>query len=106
MVWKMRPWMACSFRVRNSLSITPFVFERRLGLLPPLLELEQRQAELAREQLGGLAAHQPQHHLALARRTPALTGRQWASAACGQRGRAAPALADHRPISRIKRIDL
>src|SRR3954471_19672868 len=78
----------------------------RLRLLPPLLELEQRQAELAREQLGRLAAHQPQHHLALARRAPALARRQPASAACGQRGRAAPALADHRPISRIKRIDL
>src|SRR3954463_6875229 len=80
----------------------------RLGLLPPLLELEQRQAELAREQLGGLAAQQSQHHLALARRAPALAGRQRAQGcpvlgrrgalAWGQRGRAAPALADPRPL--------
>src|SRR3954463_4271631 len=83
----------------------------RLGLLPPLLELEQRQAELAREQLGGLAAQQSQHHLALARRAPALARRQRAQGcpvlgrrgalAWGQRGRAAPALADHRPHNRI-----
>jgi hypothetical protein len=25
MVWKTRPWMICSFSVRNSLSMTPLV---------------------------------------------------------------------------------
>jgi hypothetical protein len=40
--------------------------KRSFGLQAPLLKLEERQAELAREQLNGLAAHQTQHHLACA----------------------------------------
>src|SRR5689334_22271919 len=85
--------------------------ERGLGPLAPLLEPEHRQAEFAGEQLGGLAAHQPQHHLALAARAPALAGRQWArcdptrgrrgALARGQRGRATPDPADHGPTHRL-----
>src|ERR671917_1428853 len=94
-----------------TLALLERTLERHLGLLPPLLELEQRQAELAREQLGRLATHQPQHHLAFASRAPALVRCQPAQGcaargrrgglAWGQRGRAAPALADHRPHHRI-----
>src|SRR5215218_3963888 len=90
--------------------------ERGLGLPAPLLELEHRQAEFAGKQLGGLAAQQAQHHLALARNAPPLAGRQRAglglawrrrgSVARGQRGRAAPARADHRPINHVRTIDL
>ena len=50
--------------------------ERGLGPPAPLLELDGGQAEFAGEQLGGLAAHEPQHDPALARRTPALARRQ------------------------------
>ena len=101
---------------RIALTLLQRPFEGGLGPLLPLLELEQRQAELAGEQLGRLAAHQPQHHLALARRTPALTRRQWAlrcptfrswgGLTCGQRGWAAPALADYRPIHSVISIGL
>jgi hypothetical protein len=90
--------------------------ERGLGLLTPPLELEHRQAELAGEQLGGLTAQQAQDDLALARDAPPLAGRQqarlcpawrrWGGAARGQRGRAAPDLATHRPVSCIRTIDL
>ena len=85
------------------------------GPLPPLLELVDRQAKLAGEQLDRLALHQPQHHLALARKAPPLTRRQWAlrrptfrswGSTCGQRGRAALALADHRPIHSVISIGL
>ena len=61
---------------RVGVALFQSALERAFGLLAPLLKLEQRQTELAREQLGRLAAHQPQHHLALARRAPALAGRQ------------------------------
>jgi hypothetical protein len=60
---------------RVRLALFQRALERAFGLSPPLLELEHRQAELAGEQLGGLAAHQAQHHLALARRAPALARR-------------------------------
>src|SRR5512132_1314700 len=50
--------------------------QRRLRRLAPLLQLEDRQTELAREQFGGLAAHQAQHDLALAPDAPALARRQ------------------------------
>ena len=49
--------------------------ERGFGLLAPVFELEDRQAELAGEQLGGLAAHHAQHRLALASDAPALARR-------------------------------
>src|SRR3712207_4765069 len=49
--------------------------ERGLGLLAPLLQLEEGQAELAGEELGGLAAQQAQHDLALASDAPPLAGR-------------------------------
>jgi hypothetical protein len=50
--------------------------ERGLGLLAPLLELERRQAELAGEQFGRLAAQQAQDGLALAPDAPTLAGRE------------------------------
>src|SRR6266540_7069909 len=57
----------------------------------------------ARQALGGLALHQSQHHLPLARQAPPLTGRQWRHwliiVGGGQRGRAPLALAAHRPNS-------
>src|SRR5271155_2668761 len=65
--------------------------------------------------LGRLAAQQAQHDLALAPHAPALTWSQrsslgWvaghADLACGQRGRAAPALAAHTPINRNSVFDL
>jgi hypothetical protein len=96
---------------RIRLALPQRALERRFGFLAPLLQLEDGQAKLAGEQFRRLAAHQAQHHLALARRAPALAGRQrakrcrahgWRGAlACGQRGRAAPAPADHRPNRRI-----
>ena len=77
---------------RVRLALFQRALERGFGLLPPLLELEHRQAELAGEQLGGLAAHQPQHHLALARRAPALAGRQRAQALSRSRPTGRPGL--------------
>src|SRR5918997_1762339 len=64
--------------VRVGLPFLERVLERRLGPLPPLPELEEGQAEFAGEQFGGLAAHQAQHHLALASDAPPLARRQGA----------------------------
>jgi hypothetical protein len=47
-----------------------------VGLLAPLLELEDRNAEFAREEFHVLPAQQAQDDLALARDAPALTWRQ------------------------------
>jgi hypothetical protein len=67
---------------------------------PPVLELVERHAELARKILGGLAPQQAKHHLtlavhapALARRPAPLAARSAAAPSCGQRGRAPPAKA-------------
>src|SRR5271165_1509188 len=88
--------------------------EGGVGLRPPLLQLVERDAEFTRQQLGGLAAQQTQHHLALAAHTPALAWSQRtdrrprtvrAAMTCGQRGRPSPAPADHRPITRIRQFD-
>jgi hypothetical protein len=91
------------------------LFERGLGLPAPLLQLEDRQAELAGKRFHGLAAHQAQHHLALAPGAPAPASCEWArlqralcwrdALACGLRGRAAPAPDAHRPIDRISAFD-
>jgi transposase len=64
--------------VRVGLPFLERVLECRLGPLPPLPELEEGQAEFAGEQFGGLAAHQAQHHLALASDAPPLARRQGA----------------------------
>jgi hypothetical protein len=87
----------------GGLALLQRTVERGFGLLAPPLELGHRQAELTGERLGGLAAQQAQDDLALARNAPALTRRQRAGATRGQRGRARPALAAHRPIGCVCR---
>ena len=97
-----------------SFALLQRALQRGFGLPAPLLQLEDRQAELAGEELGGLAAQQAQHDLALARRAPTLARRQrarprrrlnGADRASGQRGRPAPALAVHWPIIRSLAFD-
>ena len=50
--------------------------EGRLGLLAPLFELEDRQAEFAGKQFDALAAQQAQDDFSLARHAPALSRRK------------------------------
>jgi hypothetical protein len=72
--------------------------------------LPHRQPKPARQTLGGLAPHQSQHHLPLARQAPPLARRQWRHwliiVSCGQRGRAPLALAAHSPNSHIHPCNL
>src|SRR5512132_4042329 len=77
--------------------------------LPPLLQLIDRQAEPPGQAFDRLTLHQPQHHVALARKAPPLAGRQCSDRPLvpghGQRGRASLALAAHSPNSHIRPFD-
>ena len=74
------------------------------GPRTPTLQLPDRHAELPGDGLDRLTPQQAQHHLVLASQAPALAGRERTSPSrlpCdGQHGRAALALAAHKP-SRI-----
>src|SRR4051812_10719969 len=74
------------------------------GTRAPTLQLPDRHAELPGDGVDRLTPQQAQHHLVLACQAPALTGRERTSPSglpCdGQHGRAALALAAHKP-SRI-----
>src|SRR5512132_4420893 len=73
--------------------------------LPPLLQLPHRHREPTGQVFDGLAPHQPEHHVPLARKAPPLTGRQCCDhpviLGCGQRRRASLAPAAHSPNSHI-----
>src|SRR5690349_9244813 len=74
------------------------------GPRAPTLQLPDRHAELPGDGLDRLTPQQAQHHLVLASQAPALTGRERTSPSGrpwdGRHGRAALALAAHKP-SRI-----
>src|SRR4051794_12826193 len=80
------------------------------GPRTPTLQVPDRHAELPGDGLDRLTPQQAQHHLVLASQAPALAGRERTSPSClpcdGQHGRAALALAAHKPCRIDHRLSI